>query len=141
MGELRKVRILDVENLDLQQDKVYPELIIKKHVMEDLKKQGWAFKDLGPAIEDDDLKIIQEIKGNKGDTGPTGKSAYEVDVDNGYIGTEDEWFNSIINHNKKTNINDGTTYLHITKDELDTFNSYESKIIELFNRINILKGA
>ena len=30
-------------------------------------------------------------KGDKGDTGNDGKSAYQIAVDNGYVGTEEEW--------------------------------------------------
>ena len=35
------------------------------------------------------------LQGEKGDTGADGKSAYQVAVDNGYIGTETEWIASL----------------------------------------------
>lgn len=35
------------------------------------------------------------LQGEKGDTGADGKSAYQVAVDNGYIGTETEWLASL----------------------------------------------
>lgn len=35
-------------------------------------------------------------KGETGDTGAKGKSAYEVAVDNGYVGTEEQWLASLI---------------------------------------------
>lgn len=34
-------------------------------------------------------------QGDKGDTGADGKSAYEVAVDNGFVGTEEEWLESL----------------------------------------------
>lgn len=44
-------------------------------------------------------------KGDKGDPGAAGKSAYEIAVDNGFIGTETEWLESL----KGSDGNDGTT--------------------------------
>ena len=35
------------------------------------------------------------IQGEKGDTGAEGKSAYQVAINNGYIGTETEWLASL----------------------------------------------
>lgn len=35
------------------------------------------------------------IKGDKGDTGEEGLSAYEVAVQNGFVGTELEWLESL----------------------------------------------
>ena len=35
------------------------------------------------------------IQGEKGDTGADGKSAYQVAINNGYIGTETEWLASL----------------------------------------------
>ena len=38
---------------------------------------------------------IQGPKGDTGEQGTTGKSAYEVALDNGFIGTEEEWLESL----------------------------------------------
>lgn len=42
-----------------------------------------------------DLPAIRGRKGDKGDTGADGKSAYEVAKDNGFEGTEAEWLDSL----------------------------------------------
>jgi len=34
--------------------------------------------------------------GGKGDTGLTGKSAYEIAISDGFIGTESQWLNSLV---------------------------------------------
>jgi hypothetical protein len=38
----------------------------------------------------------QGIQGNQGIKGPEGKSAYEVAIANGFVGTESEWLNSLV---------------------------------------------
>jgi len=38
---------------------------------------------------------IKGEKGDKGDTGENGESAYEVAVDNGFVGTSEEWLTSL----------------------------------------------
>ena len=38
---------------------------------------------------------IQGEKGEKGETGATGKSAYEIAVENGFVGTEEDWLASL----------------------------------------------
>ena len=45
----------------------------------------------------EDLKKSFLIRGNNivGSGGPIGKSAYEIAVNNGFIGTEDEWLESL----------------------------------------------
>jgi hypothetical protein len=54
--------------------------------------------ELQEALEEDDTRIeeldqaIQEIELTPG---PEGKSAYEVAIDNGFVGTEQEWLNSL----------------------------------------------
>ena len=35
--------------------------------------------------------ITYKITGDPGPQGDTGKSAYQIAVDNGYVGTESEW--------------------------------------------------
>ena len=37
----------------------------------------------------------QGIQGEKGETGATGKSAYEIAVENGFVGTEEDWLASL----------------------------------------------
>ena len=39
--------------------------------------------------------VMQGPKGDKGDAGNDGKSAYQIAVDNGYVGTESEWLASL----------------------------------------------
>lgn len=38
---------------------------------------------------------IQGIQGEKGDKGETGDSAYEIAKKNGFVGTEEEWLESL----------------------------------------------
>lgn len=56
---------------------------------------------------------IQGIQGEKGETGAqgaTGKSAYQIALDNGFVGTEEEWLASL--HGK-----DGTGAVTITEEQ------------------------
>ena len=39
--------------------------------------------------------VNKKVYGNSG-TGPAGKSAYEIAVDHGYVGTEEEWLDSLV---------------------------------------------
>ena len=45
--------------------------------------------------EDPDLGKWREYGGSGGGTGTAGKSAYEIAVDNGFVGTETEWLESL----------------------------------------------
>lgn len=38
---------------------------------------------------------VSKLKGNVGETGAAGKSAYELAVDSGFVGTEAEWLESL----------------------------------------------
>lgn len=42
------------------------------------------------------LKIIKDYIDKKSENAPPGKSAYDVAVDNGFVGTEEQWLNSLI---------------------------------------------
>lgn len=42
-----------------------------------------------------DFTLPTGVKGNQGDRGLTGKSAYDIAVDNGFTGTENEWLQSL----------------------------------------------
>lgn len=44
----------------------------------------------------EEIQETQGLKGDKGDQGETGKSAYEVAVENGYVGTVTEWLASLV---------------------------------------------
>ena len=44
---------------------------------------------------DETLTGAGALKGEKGDPGADGKSAYEIAVDNGFVGTETEWLESL----------------------------------------------
>ena len=44
---------------------------------------------------DETLTGVGALKGEKGDPGSDGKSAYEIAVDNGFVGTEAEWLESL----------------------------------------------
>lgn len=48
-------------------------------------------------------------KGDKGDTGDTGMSAYEIAVKYGFVGTEEEWINSIVSVMVKNDFTGGTS--------------------------------
>ena len=54
---------------------------------------------------DDTLIGAGALKGEKGDPGAVGKSSYDIAVDNGFIGTETEWLESL----KATDGKDGVT--------------------------------
>ena len=54
---------------------------------------------------DDSLIGAGALKGEKGDPGADGKSPYDIAVDNGFIGTETEWLESL----KATDGKDGVT--------------------------------
>ena len=54
---------------------------------------------------DDTLIGAGALKGEKGDPGADGKSPYDIAVDNGFIGTETEWLESL----KATDGKDGVT--------------------------------
>ena len=43
----------------------------------------------------DSFKVAFQITGTGGGTGEDGKSAYEIAVDNGFVGTEAQWLNSL----------------------------------------------
>ena len=61
-------------------------------------------------IEFDDGKNLQEKLNNGelgGGSGTAGKSAYEIAVDNGFVGTETEWLESL----KGVDGTDGTTFI------------------------------
>lgn len=47
-------------------------------------------------------------KGDKGDVGDTGMSAYEIAVKYGFVGTEEEWINSIVSVVVKNDFSGGT---------------------------------
>ncbi len=51
-------------------------------------------------VEDTQVEIVKVNQaggfiGRKGDTGPAGKSAYELAVENGFVGTEEQWLESL----------------------------------------------
>ena len=66
-------------------------------------------------IEFDDGNNLQEKlnNGDLGGSGTAGKSAYEIAVDNGFTGTEEEWLESL----KGEKGNDGRSVTGITTDE------------------------
>lgn len=41
-------------------------------------------------------QLSQEGQGTPGPQGPAGKSAYQLAVDGGFVGTQEEWLNSLI---------------------------------------------
>lgn len=48
-------------------------------------------------IYDDALQTIRTLKtSDLGGTGPQGLSAYEVAVENGFVGTEEDWLDSLV---------------------------------------------
>ena len=47
------------------------------------------------------VTTIQGPKGEPGEAGPNGKSAYELAKDNGFVGTETEWLESLKGENGK----------------------------------------
>ena len=55
---------------------------------------------------------IKEYVDSKGTSGSAGKSAYEIAVDNGFVGTEDQWLESLKGEK-------GTSISSITKDDND----------------------
>lgn len=60
-----------------------------------------------------EIVVIDPAKvGPKGDAGADGLSAYEVAVEAGFVGTEEEWLLSL----KGTNGTDGWTYVWLTAD-------------------------
>ena len=67
-------------------------------------------------IEFDDGKNLQEKLNNGelgGGSGTAGKSAYEIAVDNGFVGTETEWLESL----KGADGTDGTTFTPSVSEE------------------------
>ena len=72
------------------------------------------------------IGVIPTAKGEKGDPGNNGKSAYEIAVQNGYSGTETEWLETL----KGTNI-DMTEYY--TKSETDEAIGDISSVIDTIN--------
>lgn len=72
-----------------------------------------------PIIEDDVVAYFLEHKAEfKGDKGEIGKSAYQIAVDNGYSGTEEEWLESLKNAAEVTDARVG--YDGVVYDDLGT---------------------
>ena len=60
-------------------------------------------------MTDINLKIVKEYVDKKVAGTLTGKSAYQIAVDNGFVGTEQEWLESlksVLSEQDKTNIAD-----------------------------------
>lgn len=73
----------------------------------------------------------QGQKGQTGDQGPQGKdgkSAYEIATDNGFQGTEQEWLDSLKDDDSR-----------IEDDDIDKWNGYEQKIVDLETEVASLK--
>ncbi|MER9706026.1 hypothetical protein NKJ10_17520 [Mesorhizobium sp. M0204] len=56
-----------------------------------------AVTDIADATDDRGTKGDKGDNGDEGEPGPQGKSAYQVAVDNGFVGTEPEWLDAYVN--------------------------------------------
>lgn len=78
--------------------------------------------------------IIVEVVNNpiavKGDKGDDGKSAYQSAVENGFVGTEEEWNNSYIDRAN-----------HIGTQDIDTINNLQTTLDDLDIRIDTKEDA
>jgi aromatic ring-cleaving dioxygenase len=57
---------------------------------------GDAWSNIGNILGPQGIQGVKGDKGDKGDVGPAGKSAYQVAVDGGFLGTELEWLASLL---------------------------------------------
>lgn len=87
--------------------KVYPSIISMDddHDNEDVEVGQFVMIDTDDVEDPDNAKLyvktdtgftyVTDLSGATGLTGPAGKSAYELAVDNGFEGTEEEWLDSL----------------------------------------------
>lgn len=87
--------------------KVYPSIIAMDddHDNEDVAVGQFVMIDTNDVEDPDNAKLyvktetgftyVTDLSGATGLTGPAGKSAYELAVDNGFEGTEEEWLDSL----------------------------------------------
>lgn len=61
------------------------------------------------------LKIIKDYIDKKAATSHPGKSAYRVAVDNGFVGTEEQWLNTLKGEKGEV----GDSYILTTQDKAD----------------------
>jgi len=71
------------------------------------------------------IQGIQGVKGDKGDTGEDGISAYEIALQNGFVGTEDDWMNQLYDRANHT----GTQPISSIDNLQNELNNKESVII------------
>lgn len=58
---------------------------------------------LAKEYKEPEIVLIKGDKGDKGDPGEDGKSAYEIAVEHGYEGTEEEWLSEMKDYNELDN--------------------------------------
>lgn len=76
---------------------------------------------LAKEYKEPEIVLIKGDKGDKGDPGEDGKSAYEIAVEHGYEGTEEEWLSEMKDYNEldnKPQINDHTLSGNQSADDL-----------------------
>lgn len=56
----------------------------------------WSGTQLGVKLDSDTTYSFTDLVGPTGNTGATGASAYQVAVSNGFIGTEEQWLESLV---------------------------------------------
>ena len=78
----------------------------------------------------------QGIPGQTGPEGPRGYSAYEIAVQEGYQGTEEEWVNSFINAENYYNKNETNTLLGGKQDTIDNSHKLSSDLVDDTNKTN-----
>ena len=77
---------------------------------------------LAKEYKEPEIVLIKGDKGDKGDPGEDGKSAYEIAVEHGYEGTEEEWLSEMKDYNEldnKPQINRVTLSGNKTSDDLN----------------------